>query len=57
MRASLPAVAVVSLLVSCGLARGEKAPDIAPTAWLNTAPLTSESLRGHLVLVDFWTFG
>lgn len=57
MRASLPAVAVVSLLVSCGLARGEKAPDLAPTAWLNTAPLTSESLRGHLVLVDFWTFG
>ena len=25
------------------------------TAWLNTAPLELASLRGHVVLVDFWT--
>ncbi len=25
------------------------------TEWLNTAPLTSAGLRGHVVLVDFWT--
>jgi len=25
-------------------------------AWLNTAPLTPESLRGKVVLVDFWTY-
>jgi thiol-disulfide isomerase/thioredoxin len=24
--------------------------------WLNTAPLTSKSLRGKVVLVDFWTY-
>ncbi|MGV8918182.1 MAG: cytochrome c biogenesis protein DipZ [Pseudomonas sp.] len=24
--------------------------------WLNSAPLSSESLRGKVVLVDFWTF-
>ena len=25
-------------------------------AWLNSAPLTRESLRGKVVLVDFWTY-
>jgi cytochrome c biogenesis protein CcdA/thiol-disulfide isomerase/thioredoxin len=25
-------------------------------AWLNSPPLTQEALRGHVVLVDFWTF-
>jgi thiol-disulfide isomerase/thioredoxin len=24
--------------------------------WLNSPPLTPESLRGHVVLVDFWTY-
>lgn len=27
------------------------------TTWLNSAPLTRESLRGKVVLVNFWTFG
>ncbi len=26
------------------------------TTWLNSAPLTSSSLRGKIVLVDFWTY-
>jgi cytochrome c biogenesis protein CcdA/thiol-disulfide isomerase/thioredoxin len=26
------------------------------TQWLNSAPLTPESLRGKVVLVDFWTY-
>src|SRR5262245_20603494 len=26
------------------------------TAWLNSAPLTAEGLRGKVVLVDFWTY-
>ncbi|QAY72821.1 thioredoxin [Agromyces protaetiae] len=26
------------------------------TGWLNTEPLTAESLRGRVVLVDFWTY-
>jgi len=26
------------------------------TAWINSGPLTSESLRGKVVLVDFWTY-
>ena len=26
------------------------------TAWLNSPPLTTEGLRGKVVLVDFWTY-
>ncbi|REM31792.1 cytochrome c biogenesis protein DipZ, partial [Mycobacterium tuberculosis] len=26
------------------------------TEWINSAPLTPESLRGKVVLVDFWTY-
>src|SRR5881409_3660665 len=26
------------------------------TAWLNSLPLTPAGLRGHVVLVDFWTY-
>jgi cytochrome c biogenesis protein CcdA/thiol-disulfide isomerase/thioredoxin len=26
------------------------------TAWLNSPPLTSESLKGKVVLIDFWTY-
>ena len=25
--------------------------------WINSPPLTLRDLRGHVVLVDFWTFG
>ncbi len=32
-------------------------PDFAPSEWLNTEqPLTRESLRGRVVLVDFWDY-
>jgi thiol-disulfide isomerase/thioredoxin len=29
---------------------------LAPGEWINTAPLTSEDLRGRVVLVDFWDY-
>ena len=35
--------------------RALSALDRAP-AWLNTEPLAAESLRGRVVLVDFWTY-
>jgi hypothetical protein len=34
-----------------------RAPELgSSTRWLNSAPLTLDDLRGHVVLVDFWTF-
>jgi cytochrome c biogenesis protein CcdA/thiol-disulfide isomerase/thioredoxin len=36
---------------------GAPMPSLAgATGWLNSAPLTRESLRGKVVLVDFWTY-
>ena len=35
---------------------GDMPPLTGAAAWLNTQPLTSDSLRGKVVLVDFWTY-
>ena len=37
--------------------RAPEAPAFADGTWLNSDPLTIKSLRGRVVLVDFWTFG
>ena len=33
------------------------APEFAVGDWINSEPLTLKSLRGRVVLVEFWTFG
>lgn len=33
------------------------APDLAPGEWINSEPVRLKSLRGRVVLIDFWTFG
>jgi thiol-disulfide isomerase/thioredoxin len=38
---------------------GEAAPEFTHQAardWINSAPVSLESLRGQVVLIDFWTF-
>jgi thiol-disulfide isomerase/thioredoxin len=35
---------------------GKMPPLTGATQWLNSVPLTSEMLRGKVVLVDFWTY-
>ena len=32
------------------------APELSNGVWINSEPLTLKSLRGRVVLVDFWTF-
>lgn len=32
------------------------APEISNGMWINSEPLTLKSLRGRVVLIDFWTF-
>ncbi len=44
-------------------APGDAAPPLPrfdeprPERWMNSGPLTVDDLRGHVVLVDVWTFG
>ncbi len=63
-RASLVVVAalVASWLVlgsAAGQASrlGAAAPEVAGERWINSAPLTTQGLRGRVVLVEFWTYG
>jgi thiol-disulfide isomerase/thioredoxin len=35
---------------------GKAAAEFAPGVWINSDPLTLKSLRGRVVIVDFWTF-
>lgn len=37
--------------------KGVKAPEFIPAgAWFNSKPLTVESLKGKVVIIDFWTY-
>ena len=38
-------------------AKWPAAPELSDGTWINSGPLTLKSLRGHVVIVDFWTFG
>ena len=37
--------------------KAKLAPALSNGQWINSEPATIESLRGRVVLVDFWTFG
>ena len=38
-------------------ANADQLPDLAQaTGWINTPPLTAAALRGHVVLLDVWTY-
>ncbi len=64
------AFSATALAVTCGLqlasaggtfgdtaASAEMLPSLdGATAWIQSPPLTAESLRGKVVLVDFWTY-
>lgn len=36
---------------------GQPAPEITGESWVNSGPLTLETLRGRVVFVEFWTYG
>lgn len=38
------------------VAKSSAAPEFVTGNWINSDPLTLKSLRGRVVLVDFWTF-
>jgi hypothetical protein len=37
--------------------KGPTAPEIASSTWLNSPALAPQDLRGHVVVVEFWTHG
>ncbi|MDQ2965043.1 MAG: redoxin family protein [Chloroflexota bacterium] len=56
--ADLPAPVAGSLPASVALEDLGSAPELTGIdAWINSDPLTMTSLRGKVVLVEFWTFG
>ena len=59
--AALLMTAAVLAIVTCAsaelVAPGRPAPELASGAWINSQPLTMQTLRGRVVLVGFWTFG
>ena len=57
--AGLGALAILGAGPAAGQAPrlGQPAPDIAGQPWINSAALTMQSLRGRVVLVEFWTYG
>lgn len=38
-------------------AKAAEAPDFGKGNWINSDPLTLAKLRGHVVIVEFWTYG
>jgi hypothetical protein len=43
--------------VTSAIVLGGPAPDVAGGPWIGSEPLTLSSLRGRVVLVEFWTYG
>jgi hypothetical protein len=39
------------------LPEGPLAPEIRSESWINSAPVAWDSLRGRVVMIEFWTFG
>ena len=57
MTGATPGAAMTSTRAPSGPpVEGELPPLDGAVAWLNSPPLTREQLRGHVVLIDFWTY-
>jgi len=55
MKTLIARIATAAALLSTTLAYAE-IPPLHPERWVNSPALTAESLRGQVVLVDFWEF-
>jgi thiol-disulfide isomerase/thioredoxin len=53
----VPAMMMMSSTAAGKAVGPEKLPDLSgAVAWLNSPPLNRDALKGHVVLVDFWTY-
>jgi len=52
-----PGAMMMMSSTSAGKASGpETMPELAADGWLNSTPFDRNALRGHVVLIDFWTY-
>ena len=58
------AISIVLLVGAAAFAKKLNPPDkmpeftqVDPAAWINSKPLTTEDLRGKVILIDIWTYG
>ena len=57
LQASALALVIGAVAIASGVGDEGRMPDLdGAVAWLNSAPLSSKSLRGKVVLVNFWTY-
>ena len=56
-KTGIGAVAQGQLYELRNLIAGKPAPDITGGPWINSGSLSMETLRGRVVLVEFWTYG
>ena len=60
---SLSFAALLAAGLSAGPAAGQAlrigapAPEVAGDRWINSEPLTTQGMRGRVLLVEFWTYG
>jgi len=55
MKKLIATMAAAAALLAPALASAQ-IPQLKPERWVNSAPLTAASLRGQVVLVDFWEY-
>ena len=52
-----PAMMMMSANATGAAAGPQMLPDLSgAVGWINSSPLSGDSLKGHVVLVDFWTY-
>jgi hypothetical protein len=56
MRVVLPVMCLGVVAASSLASAATNLPSLRAQRWVNSAPLTSEALRGKIVLVDFWEY-
>src|SRR5262245_54483662 len=56
MRVALPLLCLGVVAASCVASAASNLPSLRAQRWVNSPPLTPETLRGKIVLVDFWEY-
>ena len=53
---ALPFLLLSVIAASCLVSAASSLPALKAERWVNSAPLTAETLQGKVVLIDFWEY-